>query len=132
MFYATFNNFNLFVHLLECINQILLPYIPIKGAEIYKPISVAPIKDTVYIHLKEKTTMTNKIPPILGNGDQGADVERLQGELFKLGYQIEVNGVFDQVTENVVKKFQQDKNLNVDGVVGAQTGQQIGAALAQL
>lgn len=76
--------------------------------------------------------MTGKIPPILSNGDQGADVERLQGELSQLGYQIQVNGVFDQVTVNVVKKFQQDKNLTVDGVVGAQTGQQIGAALAQL
>ncbi|MEH2294091.1 peptidoglycan-binding domain-containing protein [Nostoc sp.] len=74
--------------------------------------------------------MTNQIPPILRNGDQGTYVERLQHELSQLGYQIGSVGVFDETTENVVKKFQQDYNLTVDGIVGPQTGRQIGVALA--
>ncbi len=73
--------------------------------------------------------MTNQIPP-LSRGATGADVERLQGDLSQLGYQIAVNGEFDELTENAVKKFQQDNNLTVDGIVGPQTGRQLGAALA--
>lgn len=73
--------------------------------------------------------MTNNIPPILRCGDQGADVERLQGELSQLGYKVGVKGEFDQVTENAVKEFQQYYNLTVDGVVGSETGKQIGVAL---
>lgn len=70
------------------------------------------------------------MPPILQPGTAGTDVESLQGELSQLGYQVEVNGVFDESTENAVKKFQQDNNLTVDGIVGPQTGRQLGAALA--
>ena len=69
-------------------------------------------------------------PPILQQGVTGQDVERLQGDLSRLGYQIGANGVFDESTEAAVKKFQQDHNLTVDGIVGPQTGRQIGAALA--
>ncbi|MBD2336068.1 peptidoglycan-binding protein [Calothrix sp. FACHB-156] len=68
--------------------------------------------------------------PILQRGLSGQNVERLQGDLSRLGYQIPVNGIFDETTENAVKKFQQDHNLTVDGVVGPQTGRQLGAALA--
>lgn len=69
-------------------------------------------------------------PPILQHGVTGKDVERLQGDLSRLGYQIGANGVFDESTEAAVKKFQQDHNLTVDGIVGPQTGRQLGAALA--
>jgi peptidoglycan hydrolase-like protein with peptidoglycan-binding domain len=64
--------------------------------------------------------------PILQSGVTGADVERLQGDLSRLGYQIAVNGVFDEATENAVKKFQLDHNLTVDGIVGPATGRQLG------
>jgi peptidoglycan hydrolase-like protein with peptidoglycan-binding domain len=69
-------------------------------------------------------------PSIVQSGSTGADVERLQRDLSRLGYQVGVNGEFDQATENAVKKFQQDHNLTVDGIVGPQTGRQLGAALA--
>ena len=70
------------------------------------------------------------MPPILQPGTTGTDVERLQRELSQLGYQVEVIGVFNESTENAVKKFQQDNNLTVDGIVGPQTGRQVGSALA--
>jgi peptidoglycan hydrolase-like protein with peptidoglycan-binding domain len=67
--------------------------------------------------------------PALQRGVSGQDVERLQGDLARLGYQVAVNGNFDDSTENAVKQFQQKYNLTVDGVVGPQTGRQLGAAL---
>lgn len=70
-------------------------------------------------------------PSILQQGVTGKDVERLQGDLSRLGYQIGEAGVFDESTEAAVKKFQQDHNLTVDGIVGPQTGRQLGAALAE-
>ncbi|BAY49027.1 peptidoglycan-binding domain 1 protein [Scytonema sp. HK-05] len=69
-------------------------------------------------------------PSLLQRGSTGADVERLQGELSQLGYQVAVDGIFGEATDKAVKKFQQDHNLTVDGIVGPQTGRQLGAALA--
>jgi peptidoglycan hydrolase-like protein with peptidoglycan-binding domain len=68
-------------------------------------------------------------PSILRPGSQSSEVERLQQDLSTLGYEVEINGNFDANTEVAVKKFQQQYNLKVDGVVGAQTGQQLGMAL---
>ncbi|NJL62011.1 MAG: peptidoglycan-binding protein [Methylacidiphilales bacterium] len=68
--------------------------------------------------------------PVLQIGSTGTNVERLQGDLSRLGYEITVNGNFDTLTENAVKKFQQDRNITVDGIVGPETGRQLGMALA--
>ena len=68
-------------------------------------------------------------PSILRPGSQGSDVERLQQDLSALGYEVEINGNFDENTEAAVKKFQQQHNLGVDGVVGEQIGKQLGMAL---
>ena len=50
----------------------------------------------------------------------GNDVKFIQTKLNKLYYKenIEVNGIYDTNTENLVKKFQQDKELKVDGIIG--------------
>lgn len=66
-------------------------------------------------------------PPILQRGVTSRDVEQLQRDLSKLGYEIGVDGVFGEATESAVKKFQQDNSLTVDGIVGLQTGQKLGA-----
>ena len=66
-------------------------------------------------------------PQTLSRGMNGSDVERLQQDLSGKGYQIAVDGNFDESTENAVKAFQQDNGLTVDGIVGAQTGQKLGA-----
>jgi peptidoglycan hydrolase-like protein with peptidoglycan-binding domain len=72
--------------------------------------------------------MTQQIPPTVQRRATGSDVERLQRELSQRGYDIAVNGEFDEATETAVKKFQQDQNLTVDGIVGAQTGRRLGPA----
>lgn len=69
--------------------------------------------------------------PALQRGISGQEVERLQSDLSKLGYQLTANGIFDELTENAVKQFQQDNNLTVDGIVAAQTGRVLGMALAK-
>ena len=68
-------------------------------------------------------------PSILRSGSQGADVERLQQDLSALGYEVEINSNFDTNTEAAVKQFQQQHKLKVDGVVGAETGRQLGMVL---
>jgi peptidoglycan hydrolase-like protein with peptidoglycan-binding domain len=70
--------------------------------------------------------------PTLCFGVTHADVELLQRNLSRLGYEIGpngVNGIFDEHTEKAVKKYQQDHNLTVDGTVGHLTGSHIDAAL---
>lgn len=73
----------------------------------------------------------SNVPATLHNGSQGADVQRLQGDLTRLGYNPgAIDGNFAEKTEKAVMQFQQDHNLKVDGVVGPQTGRQLGATLA--
>lgn len=66
---------------------------------------------------------------ILRRGAIGAEVERLQADLNRLGYSISIDGTFSEATEAAVMKFQEAQSLTVDGVVGPQTGRALGIAL---
>lgn len=63
----------------------------------------------------------------LRQGDKGQEVRELQMDLNYLGYrddkmrQLKVDGSFGPITLSVVKKFQADQNLQVDGVVGSKS-----------
>ena len=48
-------------------------------------------------------------------------VKWLQTRLKELGYNIAVDGSFWKDTDKIVKQFQKDKKLKVDGNVGANT-----------
>ena len=55
-------------------------------------------------------------------GNRGSDVAEVQKMLKKLGYyQSKVDGYFGTLTEQAVIRFQDDKGLQVDGIVGPQT-----------
>jgi len=55
-------------------------------------------------------------------GDSGSDVAYVQKMLKKLKYyRSKVDGKFGPYTESAVKRFQADKGLQVDGIVGPQT-----------
>ena len=54
-------------------------------------------------------------------GDHGPGVEELQRRLRDHGYEIAIDGTFGPGTDNVVREFQEDHGLMVDGVVGPAT-----------
>jgi lysozyme len=58
---------------------------------------------------------------VLRKGDKGQEVKRLQSNL-----NITADGDFGPKTEKAVKKYQTDKSLSVDGVVGSQTLRSLG------
>ena len=57
----------------------------------------------------------------LENGSSGAEVTRMQQALIALGYSVSADGVFGTQTRNVVRAFQVDQGLKVDGKAGNQT-----------
>ena len=58
----------------------------------------------------------------LKKGDSGSDVAEVQRMLKKLGYyKSKLDGYFGSLTEQAVKRFQADKALQVDGIVGPRT-----------
>ena len=61
---------------------------------------------------------------ILKNGMEGDDVKELQSMLIQLGYDLGkwgADGDFGDATEMAVRKFQQERNCDVDGQVGPET-----------
>lgn len=54
-------------------------------------------------------------------GDRGEEVKRIQQYLYDMGYDISVDGIFGYGTLDVVKDFQFNNGLTVDGVVGKKT-----------
>ncbi|MBE9223884.1 peptidoglycan-binding protein [Phormidium sp. LEGE 05292] len=59
--------------------------------------------------------------PTLSKGSKGDDVKFLQEILNSYGYSLKVDGDFGKLTEAAVKKFQQSRDLTVDGIVGEKT-----------
>ncbi len=54
-------------------------------------------------------------------GSAGPDVTALQTALSAAGYQVSIDGSFGRGTEDAVKRFQLDRGLTSDGVVGRKT-----------
>jgi lysozyme len=52
---------------------------------------------------------------------EGEDVRQLQESLKKAGFDIKPDGVFGKETEKVVRQFQEQNGLTVDGQVGSKT-----------
>ena len=60
-------------------------------------------------------------PGLVRAGSQGAAVRQVQQRLSDRGWRVPVNGVFDGATDVVVRKFQSEKGLVADGIVGPKT-----------
>jgi peptidoglycan hydrolase-like protein with peptidoglycan-binding domain len=80
-------------------------------------IDSAPPPTTKYPLLKLWDGFTNSNPHLRG------DVKRLQEALRKLGYAVDVDGLFGMDTEDGVKDFQLANELKTDGVVDKTTWQ---------
>ena len=77
-------------------------------------------------------TPSNPTSSCLGKGDSGPEVEQLQKNLIKLGYDCGswgADGDFGNDTEKAVIKFQRDNKLDADGLVGPLTQAAIEKAL---
>ena len=59
--------------------------------------------------------------PVLRLGDTGYTVKRVQQILFMENYNIEVSGIFDQMTQEAIKKYQFDNGLNLNGICDSLT-----------
>ncbi|MCX7904008.1 MAG: peptidoglycan-binding protein, partial [Caloramator sp.] len=62
------------------------------------------------------------------NGD---DVKRLQNALNRLGYSVQINGIFDAKTAALVKKLQKDNRMAADGIVGKAVVNKINVLLVE-
>lgn len=64
---------------------------------------------------------------VLGKGDKGLPVERLQQALAGAGvYKGRVTGVYDQATADAVKAYQKNNGVDADGTAGAETQAKLG------
>lgn len=72
-----------------------------------------------------RTVTPGPVPPPfpgeLRRGSAGAGVRQLQQRLKDRGWRLGVDGDFGSTTEGVVRAFQKEKGLAVDGVVGPRT-----------
>lgn len=64
------------------------------------------------ISVRDESVKYVHFPRGLARGDQGEDVKKLQEELVKMGFlRIEPTGVYDELTEHAVFKFQQKREI---------------------
>lgn len=57
----------------------------------------------------------------LSYGSKGSEVKKLQEELNKQGYKLDVDGIYGAKTQAAVKDYQKSSGLAVDGIAGVQT-----------
>lgn len=74
-----------------------------------------------HYNLKGSQSTVNKDKGYYVFGDKGEGVTQLQVDLKALGYNVDVSGGFGKQVESVVKEFQKDNNLDVDGSAGPAT-----------
>ncbi len=63
---------------------------------------------------------------MLRRGDRGSDVKALQRTLRAIGYDLDIDGIFGDLTEFTVKSYQGTRGLKRDGIVGPLTWQALG------
>lgn len=76
--------------------------------------------------------MARQAAAAVQQGDRGSEVTALQQRLKELGYfNTNITGYFGPVTERAVARFQEDKGLEADGVVGTKTQASLGTQSTQ-
>lgn len=68
-----------------------------------------------------------KVFTVMRNGSRGEEVKELQEQLIRMGYDCgTADGIFGRRTEEAVKEFQKEHDLDADGIVGEQTQKALG------
>lgn len=78
----------------------------------------AALKEYMGLDVREDAEQINIV---LKKGNEGDEVKRMQEALNKKGYRVDASGVFDEDTENALRKYQEDNNLYADGIAGQKT-----------
>ena len=87
-----------------------------------------------YRNLSDLPVLPDAVPErvsdadLLSFGSRGSKVVQLQKALSKRGYRLVADGMFGLVTDRVVRQFQQDQKITVDGIIGRQTQLKLGLA----
>ncbi len=63
-------------------------------------------------------------------GDMGEETVTVQRRLCELGYEVEVTGVYDLMTADAVRRFQESRGIDASGVVNAETMYRLGLAVS--
>lgn len=69
----------------------------------------------------KKPIIEEELRPVLRKGSKGEWVKILQGRLVVNGYKLAVDGIYGEKTRIAVLMYQEDKGLQVDGIVGKNT-----------
>lgn len=69
----------------------------------------------------KKIIDNNNNSEVFKKGDEGYGVKEIKNYLKEYGYDIDLSESFDNKMENIVKEFQRDRNIKVDGIVGIET-----------
>ena len=72
-------------------------------------------------NMSTQNEAAQKVRPTIKLGSSGPDVKVLQSALTAAGYPLSTDGEFGPKTDDAVKKFQKDKSLVADGIVGPKT-----------
>ncbi len=64
--------------------------------------------------------------PMIEAGSRGDAVRDLQAALAELGWELDVDGIFGDATDEAVREFQEENELDADGVVGPLTWAALG------
>ena len=83
------------------------------------------IGPATWAKLEKTTTIIPSSYPgsLIGYGSSGDNVKKVQDELIRRGYYVKggADGIYGNGTKNAVIKFQSDRGLDADGIVGENT-----------
>ncbi|MGJ9459010.1 C40 family peptidase [Oceanobacillus sp. CF4.6] len=82
------------------------------------------ISESNLSNVQEQEVTSPSETALIQHGDVSTAVEDIQNELQDQGYYTyTIDGIFGQITEQAVRDYQADQNLQVDGIVGPNTAE---------
>lgn len=119
--HATVYRMDAFNQLLGAQNWGLALPITVRGVRVDQDILMAEELIRVSAHDASERTLMLQTPFMVGD-----DVEAVQRALVPAGIAVNIDGIYGQLTEAAVRRFQQQKGLTVDGAVGPATRSALG------
>lgn len=119
--HATVYRMDAFGQLIGAKNWALALPITVRGIHIDEGVLMAEEPERASAHDADERTLFLKTPFMVGN-----DIEAVQRALVQAGITVDVDGIYGHLTEAAVRRFQQQKELLADGIVGPATRSALG------